>query len=73
MEFIQEYFKIKGIKGKAISLDLSKTEDIDLVSKATKEYDLCLCFKLLDTLEAQRRGSSKELLSKIELTDIKVE
>lgn len=65
MLFVNKYFKIKNISGKAFQADLTKSEDILKVAKETSRFDICLCFKLLDSLESKRKGTSRELLSKL--------
>ena len=65
MTFINNYFKIKNVPGKAFQADLTKSEDVLKVSKETKNFDICLCFKLLDSLESKHKGASRELLSSL--------
>ncbi|RLI99238.1 MAG: hypothetical protein DRP08_07380, partial [Candidatus Aenigmatarchaeota archaeon] len=58
-KFIQEYFDKFGIKGRAVSVDLFEAEKFP-------KADVCFMFKLLDTLESQKRDVSKELIEKID-------
>jgi len=58
-KFIQEYFDKFGIKGWAVSVDLFEAEKFP-------KADVCFMFKLLDTLESQKRDVSKELIEKID-------
>lgn len=51
-EFLNEFFKIEKINGKAESLDLSRAENIANLPNA----DICLMFKLVDTLEMDKKG-----------------
>jgi 16S rRNA (guanine(1405)-N(7))-methyltransferase len=66
MEFVSEYFKIKGIKGEAKAVDLlsEASKDID-IAELTKNKDITFLFKAVDSLEAAKRHSSKALLSSI--------
>ncbi len=60
-KFINEYFKKFKIDGKAIVLNLLKTENLSKLPKV----DVCFAFKLLDTLETLKKGISEDLLKKV--------
>jgi len=60
-EFLNNYFRIMGIKGKAMPLDLKKTEKIAKLPKA----DLCLLFKVLDTIEEKGHKLAEKIIKKI--------
>ncbi len=63
MEFINEYFSILKVKGKALTLDLTEEKNLKIIQKESENSDICLLFKLLDSLESRKRGSSLELLN----------
>lgn len=63
LEFIEQYFKIIKIKGSVKKIDLIK--DGADISKITKDADLVLLLKTLDSLETIKWGNSEALLSKI--------
>ena len=60
MKFIEEYFKVRNIKGAAVKVDLLK----DDISGLTSGFDVCFLFKALDTLEATKRNISREIMKK---------
>jgi len=64
-EFLNEYFKAVKLDGKAIKKDLL---NIDKFPKA----DVCFIFKVLDSLEAIKKGISKEILKKLNCKKIVV-
>jgi len=51
-DFLNEFFKKLEINGKSSLLDLTNVENI----KALPESDLCFMFKLVDVLEANKKG-----------------
>lgn len=51
-EIINHFFKQEKINGSSQILDLSKLENLELLPKA----DLCLMFKFIDTIEANKKG-----------------
>jgi len=65
LNFIKKYFDFKKINGQIISADLTEKEDINKISEISKSCEVCFLFKLLDSLEAIKRGSSKELLDSL--------
>ncbi|MGV8163209.1 MAG: hypothetical protein ACP5N2_07805 [Candidatus Nanoarchaeia archaeon] len=62
-EFIKNYFEIKKIKGKTLTLDLTREESLKIVQEESQNSDVCLLLKLLDSLESKKRGSSLDLLN----------
>ena len=62
MDFIQKYFDIEKIKGEAIQADLTNENDMNIILDKSKNYDWCLCFKLLDSLESTKKGTSEKLI-----------
>lgn len=56
--FLNDYFKLMKIEGIAIKTDLLKENNFPKV-------DVCLIFKVLDSLESMEWGSSKRLLDSI--------
>jgi 16S rRNA (guanine(1405)-N(7))-methyltransferase len=60
--FIKSYFQHKKIKGETLTLDLTEDSCLKLITKISKNSDFCFLFKLLDSLEAKKRGSSKNLV-----------
>lgn len=65
LEFSQKYFNLEKIDGKTKNLDLTDKKSLAVIENETKDSDLCLLFKLLDSLESKKRGSSAELLRHI--------
>lgn len=61
--FIKEYFELKKIKGKTLTLDLTREEALKIVQEESENSDVCLLLKLLDSLESKKRGSSLDLLN----------
>lgn len=70
LEFISEYFKIMKIKGSEKRIDLIKDETE--IGEITKNADLVLLLKTLDSLETIKWGNSETLLSKIKAKSIVV-
>jgi len=60
-EFIQEYFDLEKIDGKSIVLDLTEKDNLKIVEDESRDSDICFMFKLLDSLESKRKGSSQDL------------
>lgn len=65
MEFIKCFFEKEKISGKCLTLDLSKKENLEVLKKESEKSDICFMFKLLDSLESKKRGSSKELIESV--------
>ncbi len=63
--FLNEFFKIEKIDGNAVAYDLTKSDDVDKISKLSKEYDVCFLFKTLDSIEFIEWGLSEKLIEKI--------
>ena len=59
LALVDQFFKAKGISGKTIVKDLSKS--LEGLPKA----DLCLCFKLLDIVEKKGHRQAEEILKTI--------
>lgn len=67
---MNNYFKAKKMKAKALHLSLFQLEEIERLIRKTKRPRVVFLFKTLDSLEMLRRDYSKELLSEISpLTD----
>lgn len=64
-EFIQEFFSLTKIKGKCVTLDLTEDKNMKIIDAESKNSDICLALKLLDSLESKKRGASKTLLMNI--------
>ncbi|MFA6073507.1 MAG: hypothetical protein WC758_05320 [Candidatus Woesearchaeota archaeon] len=64
-DFIQKYFNLKKIKGTAEVIDLTDEKNMKRIEFESKTSDVCLMFKLLDSLESKKRGSSKILINNI--------
>ncbi len=62
LEFIQRFFETKKIKGKTIKADLAKEESLKKIIGESQEASITFALKLLDTLEATKKGSSEKLL-----------
>ncbi len=62
LEFIQKFFETKKIPGKTIKADLAKEEDLKKIIIESKKAGITFALKLLDTLEATKKGSSENLL-----------
>lgn len=60
--FINQYFKLEHIFGKAIALNLIK----DHAQLRKLSADVCFMFKLLDSLEAVEKGISERLVGSID-------
>lgn len=65
LDFIQKYFDVEKIEGKTENLDLTDKKSLAFIENETKDSDICFLFKLLDSLESKKRGSSAELLRHI--------
>lgn len=65
LDFIKKFFEKKKIKGTVVFADLTENEDVEKISKLSKDCDICFMFKLLDSLEATKRKTSQKLLDKI--------
>lgn len=52
INLIKDFFTIENIKGEAATIDLTKLENI----RELPEADLCLMFKLIDTIENEKSG-----------------
>lgn len=66
INFIKEFFeKIEKIENEVDVLDLTKTKSLNTISNISKNIDCCFLFKTLDSLESIKRGTSKELIQKI--------
>jgi len=63
LEFIQEYFGLRKIKGKTERIDL--VQEVKRLTKITKDSDLVFLFKTLDSLESVKWNISSELLENI--------
>ncbi|MGV8168651.1 MAG: hypothetical protein ACP5N3_01195 [Candidatus Nanoarchaeia archaeon] len=63
IEFIEKYFFIKKIKGRAFVLDLALDVNLKKIERESQNSDFCFLFKLLDSLESKRKGSSEKLLN----------
>ncbi len=66
--FINQYFKLKHIAGKAIALNLIK----DHAQLHKLSADVCFMFKLLDSLEAVEQGVSETLIKSVDARYIAV-
>lgn len=64
MKFIDAYFKIMKIKGKAVFLDLVKAKEEEL-AKLSKDVDITFLFKALDSMEFVEWNSSKRIISSL--------
>lgn len=65
LEFINQFFKSKSIPGATKPIDTTTTEGLEKIKKITETCEVTFCFKLLDSLEAQTKGASKQLLNNI--------
>ena len=66
IDFLRRFFeKNNQFEGEVQYLNLTKKESFDLVFEKSSGSDCVFLFKLLDSLESVRRGSSRELISKI--------
>lgn len=70
MNFVQEFFELKKIKGNTIAGDLTDENFQDEIVEKIKDYDVCLLFKALDSLESLKKGTSTILLQKIPCKNI---
>jgi 16S rRNA (guanine(1405)-N(7))-methyltransferase len=68
LEFVQEYFKIMNIKGKAVQVNLLK----DDVSELSKGVDVVFLFKALDSFESVRWNASEDLLKSLKASFVVV-
>ncbi len=61
--FLKKLFNKQGIEGSVERVDL--VEEIEKLEEVAKEFnpDVCLTLKLFDTLEAQKRGVTKKIVS----------
>ena len=66
VDFMNHYFKIKKIKGKAIHLSLFELETIKKYIKKIKGKKIIFLFKTLDSLEMLERNYSKRLLIELD-------
>lgn len=64
-DFLNEFFKIEKIDGKSIAYDLTKSEDVEKISKLSQNFDVCFLFKALDSIEFIEWGLSEKLIEKI--------
>jgi 16S rRNA (guanine(1405)-N(7))-methyltransferase len=64
-EFIQRYFDATKIKGRSEVIDLTEDEGLKIIEDESKNSKICLMFKLLDSLEAKKRGSSAKLMNAV--------
>lgn len=62
-QFIKEYFLTKKINGSTKILDLTEEENLKEIETESKNSDFCFLFKLLDSLESKKKGSSEKLLN----------
>ncbi|MBD3361521.1 hypothetical protein GF358_01885 [Candidatus Woesearchaeota archaeon] len=60
-EFLNKYFKITGINGKAFPLDLKKP----LLLKKIPAVDVCFLFKVLDTIEKKGHKLAEEIIKNV--------
>jgi len=58
VDFLNEYFKVSGISGKAFACDLTEIRSLP-------KSDICFVFKLLDSLESLKKGVTSELFGKL--------
>ncbi|HIH24432.1 TPA: hypothetical protein HA251_05335 [Candidatus Woesearchaeota archaeon] len=65
MKFLDECFAALSIPGKTVALDLTKDDDIAKLPALTKDADVTLLFKLLDSLEEAKRHISYKLFDNI--------
>ncbi len=66
IDFIKQVLdKNKKIESDVQLLDLTKNESLNLIDIKSKNTDCCLLFKALDSLESIKRGTSRELIKKI--------
>ena len=65
LDFINKFFKSKNIPGATKPIDLTTKEGLEETKKISETCEVTFCFKLLDSLEAQNRGTSKQLLNHI--------
>jgi hypothetical protein len=65
VSFLNQYFRERGIDGKARQIDLTKESEFSKIDLAKKEGEtlVCFLFKLLDTLESVERHISKKLIA----------
>ncbi len=61
VKFINLFFKIEGIKGKAFKIDLVKNHEKIKMFKT----DVCLALKLFDSLEERKRHITKRIINEI--------
>lgn len=65
MKFLDACFAALSIPGKTVPLDLTKDGDIAKLPALTKDADVTLLFKLLDSLEEAKRHISYKLFDNI--------
>jgi len=65
MNFINEFFKLKKIKGKTLAADLTDEKDVKKISDISNDCEVVFMFKLLDSLESIKKKSSEFLLTNI--------
>ncbi|MCF7871973.1 hypothetical protein K9L97_02970 [Candidatus Woesearchaeota archaeon] len=70
LDFIQKFFASQNIKGNTTSGDLTNENFQSKIIKKIRDYDTCLLFKALDSLEYLKKGSSTKLLLKIPCKNI---
>lgn len=63
-EFLNKYFKIMKIKGKAIALDLTEAAKKPELLKKFLKADVCFLFKILDEVEEKKGRKASEALIK---------
>ncbi len=60
-EFLEKYFKLMKIKGKAFAIDLKRPN----LLKKLKSVDVCFLFKVLDTIEKKGHKLAEEIITKV--------